>query len=313
VVAVTAVSHVPAGDRDVPFWRFAMAGAADGAPGAAQLASVRFADTGYLETMGIPVRLGRGFTRAEARDVHAPVILINNGMAGRLWPGRNPIGSRLRLPGTDTPDAWYTIVGIVGDVAQRQLPGAPENQIYLPLAHARDITLVVRTVADPGSLAAAARDAIRGADSTVAVSTRTMADMYQWYTNDRRGQGLVLAALGVMALLIAALGVFGVMALMVTERRGEIAIRKALGGSDSAVRRLVLGRGLRLASFGIGAGLLLAALLSAFLSSIFYGVRPFDVQVLGGTAALLGVVATAASWWPASSAMRIDPMEVLKQ
>jgi ABC-type antimicrobial peptide transport system permease subunit len=137
--------------------------------------------------------------------------------------------------------------------------------------------------------------------------------MYQWYTNDRRGQGVVLAALGLVALLVAALGVFGVMALMVTERQREIAIRKALGGSDAAVWRLVLGRGLRLAFLGIGAGLVPGAALTAFLSSIFYGVHPFDVRVLGGTAALLGTVAIAASWWPARRAMALEPMTVLKQ
>jgi ABC-type antimicrobial peptide transport system permease subunit len=140
-----------------------------------------------------------------------------------------------------------------------------------------------------------------------------MTEMYRWYTNDRRGQGLVLAVLGIVALLVAALGVYGVIALMVTERRREIAIRKALGGSNAAVGRLVLGRGLRLVSAGIGAGLMLAVALTAFLSSIFDRVQPLDLRVLGLTAAFLALVALAASWSPARTAMRMDPMTVLKR
>jgi putative ABC transport system permease protein len=314
VTAVTAVSHVPVGDRDVPFSTFRVAEAGASSEETRQpAASMRFADSGYLEAMGIPLRLGRGFTPAEARDVRGRLLLINDGMAGRYWPDVTPLGARIRLASASAPQDWYTVIGVVGDVAQRQLPAAPENQLYLPLAHTRDVTLVVRTASDPAALAAGARDAVRRADGTVATSTKTIAEMYQWYTNDRRGQGLVLAVLGFVALLVAALGVYGVIALMVTEGHREIAIRKALGGSNAAVGRLVLGRGLRLASVGIGAGLILAALMTTFLSSIFYGARALDVRVLGLTAALLGAVALAASWWPARTAMRVDPMTVLKR
>jgi putative ABC transport system permease protein len=171
----------------------------------------------------------------------------------------------------------------------------------------------VRAISDPAALATAAREAVRGVDDTVALSTRTMTDMYGWYTADRRNQGIVLAVLGLVALLVAALGIYGVIALMVTEGQREIAIRKALGGSNAAVRRLVLGRGLRLSSIGLGAGVALAAAMTTFLSSIFYGVRAIDPALLGATAALLFLVALAASWWPARSAMRVDPMTILKR
>ncbi|MEO6237401.1 MAG: ADOP family duplicated permease, partial [Vicinamibacterales bacterium] len=302
VAAVTAVSHVPVGDRDISFSAFLVAGAAADTS-RLPAATVRFADSGYIETMGIPLRLGRGFTRAEARDAHGRVVLINDTMARRHWPAGDAVGGRIRLSGTPQPAEWFTVVGVVGGVAQRQLPAAPENQVYLPIAQARDVTLVVRAVSDVAAVAASAREAVRGADNGVAISTRTMTDMYLWYTNDRRSQGLVLAVLGGVALLVAALGVYGVMALMVTERHREIAIRKALGASNAGMRRLVLGRGLKLTSIGLGAGLMLAIPLTAFLSSIFYGVHAFDLRVLGTTAALLGGVAIAASWWPARRAM----------
>lgn len=313
VAAVTAVSHVPVGDRDVPFSIFTVAGTDAAADNSTPkpMASLRGADSGYIELLGIPLRMGRAFTYAEARDARGRLVLINDTMARRYWPDRDAVGGRIRLTGVGSD--WLTVIGVVGNVAQRQLPAAPENQVYLPLAQARDVTLVVRAVSDPGALAPAVREAMRRADSGVAISTRTMTEMYDWYTNDRRGQGSVLAALGVVALLVAALGVYGVMALMVTERQREIAIRKALGASNAAMRRLVLGRGLRLTSIGLGGGLLLSMALTAFLSSIFYGVRAFDLRVLGVTAALLGGVAVAASWWPARDAMRVDPMTVLKR
>jgi putative ABC transport system permease protein len=314
VMSVTAVSHVPVGDRDVPFSRFRVEGSDAGAEGGQPAAaSLRFADGGYVAAMGIPIRLGREFTSAEGRDVRGRLILISDSMARRYWPGGNALGSRIRLASAPDPADWYTIIGVVGNVAQRQLPAAPENQVYLPLAIARNVTLVVRAISDPAALAAAARETVRGVDDTVALSTRTMTDMYGWYTADRRNQGIVLAVLGLVALLVAALGIYGVIALMVTEGQREIAIRKALGGSNAAVRRLVLGRGLRLSSIGLGAGVALAAAMTTFLSSIFYGVRAIDPALLGATAALLFLVALAASWWPARSAMRVDPMTILKR
>lgn len=314
VADVTAVSHVPVGDRDVPFVPFVRPGSDASAPtDGAPSASIRGADAGYLAVMGIPLQAGRDFSRAEARQPEARVALVNDTMARRYWPAGSPLGARLGvITAGGTPD-WYAIIGVVGSVAQRQLPAAPENQIYIPLSQARDVTLVVRSAADPGSLSGAAREAMRGVDPGVAISTRTMAEMYDWYTTDRRLQGVVLGALGFVALLVSALGIYGVMALMVTERNREIAIRKALGGSNAAVRRLVLGSGLRLASVGLIVGTALALVLTTFLSSIFYGARAFDMRVIGLTSALLCSVALAASWWPARAAVRIDPMAVLKR
>ncbi len=311
VTSVGVVSHLPLVDRDVPYSSFALEGAA--ATERTPAGSVRFVDAGYIAAMGIPIRRGRAFTPAEARDVRDRAILINDRMAQRYWPDRDPLGSRLHLTGSVESEGWYTIVGVVGEVSQRQLPAGPENQMYLPLAPAREVSLMVRTAPAASTVAAQARDAVQDIDRTLAVSTTTMTAAYEWYASDRRGQGLVIGTLGAIAVLLAGLGVYGVMSIMVNARNREIAIRMALGSSAGAVLRLVLARSLTLASAGIAAGLILAIGLTAFLSSIFLGVRAFDGTMLAAAVALLGAVAMVSAWWPARRAMRVDPMVTLKQ
>jgi putative ABC transport system permease protein len=154
---------------------------------------------------------------------------------------------------------------------------------------------------------------VQGIDRSLAISTNTMNAAYEWYARDRRLQGLTIGALGAIAMLLASLGVYGVMSIMVSARSREIAIRLALGSTASAVLRLVLARGLTLASIGMAVGLLLAGALTAFLSSIFLGVRAFDGTVLTAAVVLLGAVTLLSSWWPARQAMRVDPMVTLKQ
>jgi predicted permease len=311
VTSVAVASHLPLLDRDVPYTAFVVDGAT--ATERSPSASVRFVDAGYLTAMRIPIREGRDFTPVEARASAARAVVINDRMARRYWPDGNPVGARLRLAGSADSEGWYTIVGVVGEVSQRQLPAAPENQVYLPLAPATEVTLMVRTASDPASTAARARELVQGVDRTLAISTTTMASAYEWYASDRRAQGLVVGTLGAIAMLLAGLGVYGIMSIMVNARNREIAIRMALGSSSGAVLRLVLARSLALTSAGIGAGLVLAIGLTAFLASIFRGVRAFDPVVLAGAVALLAGVALLSSWLPARRAMRVDPMVTLKQ
>ena len=275
--------------------------------------SVRFVDAGYIAAMGIPIRRGRAFAATEARALRDRAIVINDTMARRYWPDRDPIGATLRLTGPADVEGWYRVIGVAGEVTQRQLPAEPENQMYLPLAPARELTLMMRAASDPATVASRARDAVQGVDRSLAISTNTMSAAHGWYVRDRRLQGLVIGSLGLIAMLLAGLGVYGVMSLLVNERSREIAIRMALGSSASAVLRLVLTRGLGLATAGVGVGVLLASALTAFLSSVFMGVRAFDGSVLITAAALLGLVAVLSSWWPARRAMRVEPMIALKE
>lgn len=310
VSAVTATSHLPLADRDVPYSSLELE-ASDSAP-TRRFASLRFVAGSYPRTVGISLRRGRSFSDAEVADPRTPLVLVNEAMARRYWPGADPLGKRLRLPDSPYQDAWLTISGVVGDVSQRNPGDEPDNQIYLPLAHSREISLIARAVHDEAAIVMPARRAITAIDGGLPVTARTMHDVYAWYVRDREMQGLVLGSLGFVALLLSALGVYAVMALLVSQERREFAIRLALGSSNQAVHRLVLGRSLRVALGGIGGGLILAIIMTSLLSAIFFGVRPFDLRVLAGAAALLAATALLASWWPARRAMKMDPMAVLR-
>ncbi len=313
VSAVTATSALPLADRNVPFSEVVLDGASADTP--RTFASLRCVAGSYPRTAGIPLRVGRSFSDRESADPRAALVLVNDTMARRYWPGVNPVGRRLRLADSPTPDAWLTVTGVVGDVSQRNPGDEAGNQIYLPLASAcdRSISFVVRAIHDERAIAAAARQAIAALDKNLPVHARTMREVYAWFEHDREGQGLVLGALGTVALLLAALGVYAVMSLLVSQQRQEFAIRIALGCSPVAIQRLVLARGLRVASTGVIGGLILAGLLTLMLSRIFYGVRPLDfVTVLGG-AVVLTATALIASLWPARRAMHVDPMVILRR
>ena len=266
---MAAASHLPLIDRNVPYAGFVLDGS--GVTGRPPFGSVRFVDAGYIAAMGIPIRRGRAFAATEARALRDRAIVINDTMARRYWPDRDPIGATLRLTGPADVEGSYRVIGVAGEVTQRQLPAEPENQMYLPLAPARELTLMMRAASDPATVASRARDAVQGVDRSLAIGTNTMGAAHGWYVRDRRLQGLVIGSLGLIAMLLAGLGVYGVMSLLVNERSREIAIRMALGSSASAVLRLVLTRGLGLATAGIVVGVLLASALTAFLSSNVHG------------------------------------------
>lgn len=309
VSSVSATSHLPLADRDVPYSRIELEGSD---PKDRRFASLRFVAGSYPRTAGIPVRRGRSFSEAEARNPRTLLVLVNETMARRYWPDADPLGKRVRLPDFPDQDSWLTIGGVVGDVAQRSPGDEPGNQIYLPLAHSRDISFVVRAAHDDAAIVMPASRAIAAIDGGLPVNARTMRDVYAWFVRDREMQGFVLASLGFVALLLSALGVYAVMALLVSQERREFAIRLALGSSNEALHRLVLGRSLRAASAGIGAGLLLASIMTSLLSAIFFGVRPFDPRIMAGAATLVAGTALFASWWPARRAMKVDPMAVLR-
>ncbi len=310
VDGVSATSHLPLADRSVPFSRLEFEGADPN--GAGRFASLRFVAGSYPRTVGVPIRRGRSFSIAEAADIRTPFVLINETMRRRYWPDTDPLGKRVRLPDSPYGRSWLTIIGVAGDVSQRNPGDDPQNQVYLPLAHSRKITLVVRASGDAAAVVVPAQRAVASIDSTLPVEALTFDSVYGWYVRDRTLQGYVVGSLGVIALLLAALGIYAVMALLVSHQRRDLAIRMALGSSNRAVHRLVLGRGLRVAAAGIAGGLVFAGVITSLLSSVFFGVRPFDLRVMLGTALLLAATALFASWWPARRAMKLDPMTALR-
>jgi putative ABC transport system permease protein len=267
---------------------------------------------GYLAAMRIPVLRGRGFTDADRRD--APlVVLINRTLAESEFSGGDPIGRRLRIGGTKGP--LRTIVGIVGDVRHTGLDAPKTNQVYLPHSQFTDSDMVVvlRTAGDPAALAPAARAAVRGVDPNQPVTrVATVKRIVAASAASRLFAASLSTAFAGLAVLLAAVGVFGVVSAFVTRRVREIGIRIALGARRGRILGLVAGQAVALAAAGVAAATPIALGLGRALQSQLYDVSPGDAALLAAVAALAITVALAASLLPARRATRIDPMEALR-
>jgi putative ABC transport system permease protein len=268
------------------------------------------ATPGYLDAMGIPVRRGRGFTDAD-REGALRVALVNEAMARALWPGKDPIGRRVGLG--DHP--WATIVGIVGDVRHRGLDEEPGNQVYVPLAQWADSSgiLVVRSAGDPGPLASAVVSAVRGIDPEQPVShVATLASVVADSAGTRRFAMDLLAGFGVLATLLAAVGIYGVVSGYVARRKREIGVRMALGADRFSILRLIGGKALRLTAIGLVAGSLGAWALGRVLRTLLFEVGPTDALALATGAVVVLAVSFGASLLPTRRATRIDPLVCLR-
>ncbi len=269
---------------------------------------------GYLETMGIPLLRGRGLTPVDD-SAAAPAVLINETFAQRHWPGRDPIGDFVQMGAPEYP--WREIVGVVGDVRHVGLDAEQAPQIYAPSVQwpwAEDVVLVVRTAGQPAAMVAEMRRAIAGLDPDLAVtSVATAEDLVATSTSDRRLVMRLFEAFALVALLLAAAGIYGLLSRRVNERRREFGIRSALGATRARILDSVLRDGGRLASLGVAFGLTGALGLTRLIEGLLYGVAPTDPVALAAAAALLGVVATAACGLPALRATRADPVEALRQ
>ena len=289
----------------------------EGRPAAADdppvVAEARLVSPNYFETMGIPLLAGEPLP--EPMDsLSNRSILVNRTMAEKYWPGADPIGRRLRWFGGDGP--WLTVVGIVGDVRQIGLADPPKEELYSSYraVSSNEMSMVVRTGGDdPERLGAAITGAIRSVDPEQPVfSVMSMERLIENASAERRISMVLLLLFAAMALLLSALGIYGVMAYTTTQRRHEIGIRLALGAGAPDVLRLVVGQGMRLVLIGLAAGLLGAWLLSRALSSQLYGITAQDPLTYATVAVLLGSVALLATWVPARRATRVDPMISLR-
>ena len=273
---------------------------------------------GYFETMRIPVIRGRGFSDADSGDAPG-VAIINEALARRYWPEGGAVGARINFRPGQMP--WRQIVGVVADTRDAGPASEVAPTIYVPFAQREETwgwmswqTLVVRAATgNPLDLVPDVRAAVRSADSSLPlldVSTVERA-LAEGEGRRRLAAGLV-GAFAVLALVLGTVGVYGVMSFTVAEQRQEIGIRLALGARPSSVAADVVRRGLFFACSGVLAGLAVAAATTRALESLLYEVPATDPVTFVSTAALLLVVATAAAWFPARRAMRVDPISALR-
>jgi len=263
----------------------------------------------YFRTMEIPLVAGRDFGLQDDSD--APRVgVVNETMARRYWPGREALGGRVR-DGADV----YTVVGVARDSKTRLLTDPPAPVLYRSAlqAYRGDLTLLVRTEGEPSLLAPRIREQVRALDPALPLfGLRTMEDHVRFATFQQRMTGTLLAVLGGLALVLAAVGIYGVLAYAVAQRTREIGVRVALGGRRGDILGLVVRQAMGLTTIGLAIGLAIAVAVMPLMGRLLFGVSPRDLPTLAGVALILGVVALLASSVPARRAMRIDPIVALR-
>jgi predicted permease len=279
-------------------------------------AHYRVVSADYFRALGVPLLEGRTFQAAD--DSTAPhVAVVNESLVRQMWPGASGLGKRIRFRGMDAHnETWMTIVGVVRDARQIALDAAPVPEVYVSYRQRPDrassMSVVVRTRVAPQSLAAAVREAVRAQGSDVSVTIGTMEERVARSVADRRFVMLVLTAFGVVALLLAAVGIYGVLSYSVARRSKEIGVRVALGARPSAVLGMVVADSMRPVIWGTIAGVAGALALTRVLRGLVYGVGVTDPFAFGVATATLIVVAVAASLVPARRASKVDPIVALR-
>jgi putative ABC transport system permease protein len=272
----------------------------------------------YMETMGVPLLQGRNIAVGDVEKAPA-VVVINASMARTYFPGENPLGKRMQIGATPDKDVPYMeIVGVVGDVLQG-LDTDAKAEMYLPYRQADTVlpvfqlAVVLRTSGDPRLQAAALRSAVREIDpNQPVVKIRTMEENMATSVTEPRFRTWLIGIFAALALVLAAVGIYGVMSYSVNQRTNEMGIRVTLGAQPNDVFRIVVGEGLRLALIGVGVGLIGALAATRVLRTFLYGVSAIDPVTFAITAALLILVAVAACYFPARRATRVDPMVALR-
>jgi len=323
VEAAGGINHLPLAG-DLWGWPFAIEGRGKPRPGESPSAVYRIVMPGYFETMRLAVLGGREISATD--DPRAPgVVLINEKAARQYWPGENPLGKHITFDDDQRASpAWLTVIGIVRDAKQGDWAEAPYPEVYLaalqnggflgePESHASYITLVVRTRGNPATLSGLIKNTVWSFDRNLAISeVLTMDDVVREANAEPRFEMALLGVFAGVALILAAVGIYGVMSYSVERRTQEIGIRISLGASRTDVLRLVVRQGMVLALAGSAAGIVGALLLSRLMTKLLYGVQPTDPLTFTGVSVLLTFVALAANYLPARRATRVDPMVALR-
>jgi predicted permease len=273
---------------------------------------VRYVSPAYFEAMQIPLKSGRYFS-AQDRQGTEPVIVIDENLARQYWPSEDPLGKHMRRS-SRTP--WNTIVGVVGHVNHSDLAGDTGKGVYYYCLFQQPVpmtSIVLKTQGDPASLASAIRQGVREvAPNQPVYRLKTMRDMVQTSLAPRRFAVRLLGFFALVALFMAALGLYGVVSYSVAQRTQEIGVRMALGAQSRSLIALVVGQGLKLAAVGVVIGLVLAMVVSRMLQSQFFGVSAFDPVTFASIAAVLLGAASLASYLPARRAAKVDPLRALR-
>ncbi len=280
-------------------------------------ANHRQVSTEYLKTMGIPIKQGRSFNDNDNEQA-TPVAIVNETMARQYWPGEDALGKRFKVGDPNDPIPWITIVGIAGDVRQMGIDEPVKAEMYLPYRQVSEQhwyaprDLAIRTSVDPLSIVAAVRNQIHQVDPEQPISNlRTMDQMLAEETGSRQLGMTLLTIFAALALLLGALGIYGVLAYFVVQHTQEIGVRMALGAQARDILGLVLKKGMTLALLGVAIGLAGAFTLTRLMASLVYGVSVTDPLTYAGLALLLSLVAFIACYLPARRATKVDPMVAL--
>lgn len=271
------------------------------------------ATPGYFRSTGIAVLEGRDFDDRDVLSGAQPVVIVSEAMARRFWPGESAVGQRLVSGGTPPRDnRWATVIGVVSDMRRERLDAAPILSVFVPrLLQTMDLT--IRTEARADALIPAIRQEIRSMDPSLAVSSITTAEgRLAEQLGSRRFETQVLVAFAAIALLLAAAGVYALVALQVTLRTREIGIRSALGAERRAIVTMFVGRGVRLVGLGATLGIVTAISIGKVLQTQLYETAAVSAPVYAGAAAAMILIAACAAWWPARQTARVSPMTVLR-
>jgi predicted permease len=275
------------------------------------LADIRQVNPDYFRTLGVPLRSGRVFAEA---DRAYPVALVSALAAERLWPGQDPVGKRMQMGGDDTP--LLQVIGVVGDVRGISLDKAPTMTVYVPYwqRFQSQALLAVRTPLDTGVVASDVRLALRRIDPELPIPAfRTMEDIVSVSVAERRFQTELVMLFGLVAALLASLGIYGVVSYSVAQRTGELGIRMALGAVPAGLRWLMLRQCLVPVAAGLACGLAASAMTGRLLSSLLFGVRAVDPVTITAVALGSSAIAAVAGYIPARRATRVDPVVALRQ